>query len=322
MIALSAGALTLPFAVLAQPQPAKIFRIGVLTPNSPATGNTSVQPFRDGLRELGYIEGKNIVFEYRWGEGNAERLPALAVELAQLKPDVIFATTPQGVMAAKKATTTIPIVFTGVGDPVGLGIIPSLAKPGGNVTGLTNFGRDASKKRVELVIEAVSNLSSIGVLWNSMSPGNALALKDIEAAAVSLKARVLSLPVRGPEDFDRVLKTAEGGRIQALVTIPDPLLNDHSKKILDFAAVNRVPAIYHRSQFVDAGGLMSYAPDLQAISRRAATYVDKILKGARPADLPVEEPTKIVLIVNLKAAKALGIRIPQAVLLRADRVIE
>lgn len=322
VIALSAGALGAPFPVLAQQQPAKVARIGYLGPGSASSVTARTEAFRQGLRDLGRIEGKNIVIEYRWADGKAERLPALAAELVSLKPDVIFTFSPPGTLAVKNATTAIPIVFSGVGDPVGLGVVASLARPGGNVTGLTNFVIDASRKRLELLRESVPKISSAAVLWNSMNQGNTPALKETGAAAKFLQIKLLTLDVRNPEDIEGALQAVTDGRAQALIPLPDPLTLSHAKRIIDFAAKNRLPAIYGDSQFVDAGGLMSYAPDYRAMFRRAATFVDKILKGAKPADLPVEEPTRMEMVVNLKAAKTIGIKIPQSLLVRADRVIE
>ena len=311
-----------PLLSFAQQQPARTFRIGVLGLNSLSSTPAVYDSFRQGLRELGYVEGKNLELEYRWAEGHSERLPGLAAELVNLRLDAIFTSSPQAVLAAKKATSTLPIVFAGVGDPVALGIVASLARPGGNITGLTNFGRAASNKRLELLKECVPRLSSVAVLLNSLSPGHPILLKETQDAAHALKLTLLALEVRGPDDFDRAFAAAVAGRAQALLTLADPLMNAHAKRIVDFTAERRLPAIFHRSEFVDAGGLMSYAPNLTAEFRRAAGVVGKVLKGVKPADLPVEEPTKLELVVNMKTAKALGITIPQSIMVRADRVIE
>jgi putative ABC transport system substrate-binding protein len=296
-------------------------RLGFLIPASASTVSDRVEEFRQGLRDLGYVEGKNLVINYRSAEGKAERLADLAAELVSLKPDVIFTSSPQGAVAAKKATTTIPIVFVGVSDPVGLGIVSSLAQPGGNVTGLTNFVVDLSGKRLELIKESIGNIAPAAVLWNSLNPGNRLALKETEAAAQHFGVKLIVLDVRSPNDFDDAFQRATSGRARALLPLPDPLMNTQRSRLLDFAAKHRLPAMYSAREFVDAGGLMSYGPDLPALFRRGAIYVDKILKGTKPADLPVEQPMKFEFIINLKAAKQIGLTILPNVLVRADRVI-
>jgi putative ABC transport system substrate-binding protein len=321
IVALGSVALGAPLTSFTQ-QKGNVRRIGFLGPGSPSSSAALTEAFRQGMRDLGHIEGKNFVIEYRWAEGKAERLSGLAAELVSLKPDVIVTASPQGTVAAKKATTVIPIVFAGVGDPVGMGVVASLARPGGNVTGLTNLVVDTSRKRLDLLKESFPRVSPIAVLWNSMNPGNVLALKETKIAAQFLGIKLLVLEVRSPDDFDRAFQAVVSGHAQALLPIPDPLMNDHVRRVVDFAAKNRLPAIYARTDFVDAGGLMSYAPDYLAIYRRAAAFVDKILRGAKPADLPVEEPTRIELVINLKTAKQLGLTIPPSVVARADRVIE
>ena len=324
LVAGSAGMWLLAYAPasFAQQQSARIFRVGVLGLTSLSSQQAIYDSFRQGLRELGYVEGKNLELIYRWAEGHSERLSGLAAELVYLRPDAIFASSPQVVLAAKKATSTLPIVFAGVGDPVALGIVESLARPGGNITGLTNFGGAASKKRLEFLKECVPRLTSVAVLLNPLSPGHATALKETLDAAHALKLTLLPLEVRGPDDFDQAFAAAVAGRAQALLTLADPLMNARVKQIADFIEARRLPAIFHRSEFADAGGLMSYAPNLTAEFRRAAGVVVKVLKGVRPADLPVEEPTRLELVVNMKTAKVLGIKIPQSILARADRVIE
>ncbi|HEX9661773.1 MAG TPA: ABC transporter substrate-binding protein, partial [Candidatus Binatia bacterium] len=301
-------------------QPARIHRIGILI-NTPASAqSTQVEAFRRRLRELGYVEGKNIVIEYRYAEGKLERLPDLAAELVRLKVDVIVTAGP-AILAAKKASTTIPIVFAVATDPVGLGLVSSLARPGGNITGLSLMWPDLNGKRLELLKEAFPKVARVAFLWGSGGPGGNLALTDMEAAAKALGIKLLSLPVRSLDDFESAFAQAKREGAQALITNSGPLINTQQRRVLDFAAKNRLPAIYHYSEFVEAGGLMSYGPDNTDLWRRAADFVDKILKGAKPADLPVEQPTKFELIINLKAAKQIGLTIPSSVLARADRVI-
>ena len=280
-----------------------------------------IDVFRQGLKELGYIEGKNIAIEYRYAEGKADRLPTLAAELVGLNVDVILTSSTPSVLAVKKATSTIPIVFVSINDPVASGVVTSLARPGGNITGLTILGPELSGKRLELLKEAVPKATRVAFLWNSANPAQGLLWKESQAAAQELRLQLQSLEVRSSNDFDNAFEAVLRERSQALITVPEPLINTHLKRIVEFAAKNRLPAMYANPQFVDAGGLMSYAPDYSAQYRRAATYVDKILKGAKPADLPVEQPTKFEFIINLKTAKQIGLTIPPNVLARADRVI-
>src|SRR5262250_1368438 len=284
-------------------QAKKIPRIGILFGGSSSGYSVRVEAFRQRLKELGYIEGKNIAIEYRYADGKTDRLLSLATELVLLKVDVIVAPSTPSVLAGKKATSTIPIVFVSVADPVASGLVASLARPGGNVTGLANFAPELSGKRVELVKEAVPNISRVAYLWNPANPAQGLLWKETHAAAQALGLQPQSLEVRSFNDFDSAFEIALRERAQALITTPEPLYNTHLKRIVEFAAKNRLPAMYTNPQFVDAGGLMSYAPDYTAQYRRTATYVDKILKGAKPADLPVEQPTKFEFIINLKAAK-------------------
>lgn len=303
-------------------QRGKMARLGFLGPSSASTNPARTEAFLQGLRDLGYVEGKNIVIESRWAEGKAERLSDLAAELVSVKPDVIFTSSPQGAVAAKKATTTIPIVFVGVGDPVGLGLVASLGRPGGNVTGLTNFVVDLSGKRLELLKESVGKISPVAVLWNSLNPGNHLALKETEVAAQRFGVKLLVREVRSPNDFDAAFQAATSGRAQTLLPLPDPLMSAQSRRILDYAAKNRLPAMYAAPEFVEADGLMSYTPDLLAMNRRGAIYVDKILKGSKPADIPVQQPMKLELVINLKTAKQIDLTIPPSVLFQADKVIK
>ena len=313
-------------AVAQAQQPARIPRIGYVT----STGNSnnpgpSGNAFRQGLRDLGYVEGKNILVEYRYIEGDPDRIPGLLAELLQLKVDVLVATSPTAIRTAKQATKTVPIVMVTTQDPVAAGMVDSLARPGGNVTGLTQLARDLSGKRLELLKEAIPTLSRVGVLTVAGPPptGLSTALKEYEAAARALKIPMQSLQVvRGPNpDLEGAFRDAVKGRVNALITARNQVLTPHTKKIGDLALKNRLPSMHEVTHYVEAGGLMSYGADDVEIYRRAAIYVDKILKGAKPADLPVEQPTKFEFVINLKTAKALNLTIPQSVLFRADKVI-
>ena len=325
-----AGLLAPPLAAEAQ-QTGKVARIGFLeqggSGSTPGSGN-SHRAFRQQLRALGYVEGQNIVIEYRYAEGRAERLPDLAAELVSLKVDVIVSGGTLAPLAAKRATTTIPIVLAAAGDPVGTGLVPSLAKPGGNITGLSNLGAELSGKRLQLFKEIVPALSRVAILWNSANLVVALAMRETEAAARTLGLEVQSLEVRGPDDFEnallerKVLQAAISGGARALFVIEDPLLFRYLKRIADFAAGHRLPSMGLYRQFAEAGGLMTFGASLADLYRRAAIFVDKILKGAKPADLPVEQPTTFELVINLKTANALGLKILPSVLARADEVIE
>src|SRR6266508_2949145 len=306
----------------AQPQ-AKIPRIGYVSGTGDATNQGPyVEALRQGLRDLGYVEGKNIVIEYRGAEGKSERMPILVTELVELKVDVLVLTI-GAILAAKQATKTIPIVMVTQVDPVATGLVDSLARPGGNITGLATLQRDLSGKRLELLTEVVPRLSRVGILRDAEGPVSSIGLKDYEAAARALKIRTQSLDVRGPNpDLAGAFREAVKGRVNAVVTITNNPLFRNSKRITDLALKNRLPSMYEGSTWVDAGGLMSYSANDLELFHRAATYVDKILKGAKPADLPIEQPTKLEFVINLKTANALGLTIPQSVLLRADRVIE
>ena len=303
-------------------QPTKLHRIGYLLGASSSFYTARIDAFQQGLNELGYTEGKNIVIEYRYADGKADRLPALAVELVRLKLDVIVATTTPSVLAVKKASATIPIVFVSVADPVASGLVASLARPGGNITGLTILAPELSGKRLELLKEAVPKATRVAFLWNSANPAQGLLWKESQAAAQELRLQLQSLEVRSSNDFENTFEAALRERAQALITAPEPLINTHLKRIVEFAAKNRLPAMYVGLEVVDAGGLMSYAPDYTHQYRRAATYVDKILKGAKPGDLPIEQPTKFEFVINLKTAKQIGLTIPQSILYRADKVIK
>jgi ABC-type uncharacterized transport system substrate-binding protein len=298
-------------------QPAKIPRIGFL---SLAGVSLSVQAFQQGLRDLGYVEGKNILVEYRYVEGRLDRYASLAAEFVQLKVDVLVTTA--GFTAVKQATKTIPIVMVITGDPVALGFVESLAHPGGNITGLTRRTRDLSGKRLELLKEVAPTMSRVGVLWDANVTTPGIALKEYEAAAPALKLQLQSLEVRGPNpDLEGAFQVAAKGRTNALVTILNPLLNRHKKQIADLAIKETLPSMCEAADYVEAGCLMSYSANDAECFKRAAYYVDRILKGAKPADLPIEQPTKFELVINLKAAKQIGLAIPPNVLARADRVI-
>ncbi len=303
-------------------QPARIPRIGILVAASASFNLPRVEAFRQRLRELGYVEGKNIVIEYRYAEGKLDRLPDLVAELVQLKVDVIVTAGGTATLAAKKAGVTMPIVFGNVGDPVGTGIVSSLARPGGNITGLSMMAPDLDGKRLELLKEAFPKIARVAFLWVPVDSRGNLALTEMEAAAKALGLKLQSLEVRVLEDFDGAFARAKRDGAQALITFPSALVNTAQRQLLDFAAKNRLPAMYPYSEFVEAGGLMSYAPNIADLFRRAATFVDKILKGAKPADLAVEQPTKFEFVINLKAAKQIGLTIPPKVLAQADKVIK
>ncbi len=314
------GLLAAPRAGGAQ-QAGKVARIGYLEHGS-LTLNPPREAFRHQLRELGYVEGQNIVIEYRWAEGRAERLPDLAAELVSLKVDVIVAGGTPAPLAAKHATGTIPIVMAAAGDPVGSGLVASLAKPGGNVTGLSARSPELAGKRLQLLEEVVPGLSRVVVLWNAANPYAALVVRETEAAARMLAVQVQFLEVRGPDDFETALPAVMKGRPDALILVEDPLTFRYRMRVADFAVRNRLPATYGYKEFAEGGGLLTLGPNLADMYRRAALFVDKILKGAKPADLPVEQPTKFELVLNLKTAKALGLTIPPSLLQRADQVIE
>ena len=313
-------------AVVAEAQqPAKAPRIGFLGGSSPSAISARIETFRQGLRELGYVEGKNIVIEWRYAEGKFDRLPALAAELVRLKVDVIVTSGPLPTRAAKGATVTIPIVMTQVGDPVGSGFVASLARPDGNITGLSTLAPELSGKRLELLKETVPKLSRVAVLWTSTRPGNAQEVKEVENAAGALKVNLQYLDVLDPKDIETAFRAASKGRADAvLMLVSSGVVSADRTTIVELAVKTRLPVIYGSGgrAFVEAGGLMTYGVNVNDLDRRAATYVDKILKGAKPADLPVEQPRKFELVINLKSAKQIGLKIPPTVLARADRVIK
>jgi putative ABC transport system substrate-binding protein len=324
MVALGVGLLAAPVAAEAQ-QAAKIPRIGVLAQNRAASGDLLGTHFVPGLRDLGYVEGRNVVIEYRDAEGKPERLPALAAELVALQVDVIVAPATVSALAARQATRTLPIVFAGAVDPVTDGLVTSLARPGGNVTGLSNLAVGLPGKWLELLKQAVPGVSRVAVLWQPGGSGERTEkdmLKEAEVAARALGMRLQVVEARGPADLDRAFSDMTKARAGALAVVGSPLFVNERRRLADLAAKSRLPAVYPGRVYVDAGGLMSYGTNLAELLRRAATYVDKILKGAKPADLPVEQPTKFELVINLRAAKTLGLTIPPAVLAQADTLVQ
>jgi putative tryptophan/tyrosine transport system substrate-binding protein len=302
-------------------QPKKVPRIGYLSFQSSSSGRDLDDPFRQGLNALGYVEGKNIIIEYRWAEGNFDRLPELAAELVRLKVDVIVARGTRSVRAAKQASSTIPIVVPIVADPVGDGLVASLAHPGGNVTGLTPMTPDLSGKRLELLKETFPKISHVAVLYDPNDGATALDWRETEIAAGGLGVTLQSLEVTDPNQFGAAFSAMTNGRTNAFIALTHSFLTVNMRRLVDVATKSRLPGMYGQSLFVEAGGLMSYGPSYSDLSRRAAIYVDKILKGAKPADLPVERPTKFELVINLKTAKQIGLTIPPNVLARADKVI-
>jgi|RhiMetdeSRZDD1v2_1073273.scaffolds.fasta_scaffold173492_2 putative ABC transport system substrate-binding protein len=318
---LTLSLLAAPRAAEAQP-PAQLYRIGYLGPGSGSTLPAALDAFRQQLHHLGYVEGQNVAIEYRWAADRDDQLPRLAADLVQLKVDVIVVEghTP-AIQAAKQATSTIPIVMGVSGDPVKMGLVESLARPGGNVTGLSLLTPELAPKRLELLKEAVPTLAHVAVLWNAANPVKVLDWHETQAAASALGLQLQSLEVRGPTDFAGAFDAATRDRADALVVLPDGLINSHRKQIVDFALASRLPGMYPSREFVDAGGLMSYAPSYVALFRRAAVYVARILQGVKPADLPVEQPTKFELVLNRKTAQALGITFPPTLLVLADEVL-
>jgi len=318
------AAILLAVAVIAEAQqPKKVPRIGYVSATGDANNpGPQIEAFRQGLRDLGYFEGNNINVEYRYVEGKRDRISSLVAELVQLKVDVLVVGT-TGLRAAKPATKTIPIVMVVNADPVATGIVESLARPGGNITGFTTLARDLGGKRLELLREVAPRIGRVGVLWDAESPSSPIGLKEYESAARALKISLQSLEVRGSNpDFEGAFQAATKGRVNALITIRSAVLNRYPKQVRELAAKSRMPSMCETVGWVEDGCLMSYAATEADQWRRAATYVDKILKGAKPADLPVEQPTKFELVINLKAAKQIGLTISQSVLYRADKVIK
>jgi putative tryptophan/tyrosine transport system substrate-binding protein len=312
-----------PLAVRAQQPAGKVHRIGYLQGGSSSTRPLLIEGFRQGLRELGWVEGQNIVIDYRFAEGRFDRLPDLAAELVRLNVDIIVAGPTPAAVAAKNATETIPVVMINAGDPVALGLIASLARPGGNVTGLAySVGLELFGKQLELLKETVPKVSRVAILSNPANPAHALAIKNVKAAAQLLRVQLQLLEARGANEFDAAFAAMARERVGALLVLADSVFVLHGARLADLAAKHRLPSMYGIRDNVEAGGLMFYGHNSPDQWRRAATYVDKILKGAKPADLPVQQPTKFELVINLKTAKALGITIPAMMLGRADEVIE
>ncbi len=317
LVAVALGLLFAPFATAGQ-APAKVPRVGLIRGGSPP--DPYVEAFRQGLRELGYVEGENIVIEYRWAEGKPERIPELTAELVRLKVDVLMTVGTHGGLTAKRATSTIPIVIPATTDPVGAGLVASLARPGGNVTGLSILGPELAEKRLQLLKESIPRVSRVAVVRDPGMPPTDLRTTEAAGRALGLQLQVLE--ARGPSDFETALAAAKKGRAQALNILPSSVFYAHRARIVNLVAKTRLPAMYEHRDFVVAEGLMSYGPSFPELFRRAATYVDKILKGAKPADLPVEQASRFEFVINLKTAKALGVTFPQSILIRVDQVIQ
>jgi putative ABC transport system substrate-binding protein len=319
ILTLALGLLVAPLAAEAQP-PGKVYRIGFLSTNPPPAHLW--EALLDGLRERGYREGRNLIFERRFSEGQAERFPELAAELVRLRVDLILVITTPAALAAKHATQTIPIVMTSAIDPVGAGLVASLARPGGNLTGLSALGPELSGKRLELLKEVMPGMTRVAVLWNAANPANASVWHETQAAAHALGLQLHAQDVRGPQDLGGALALTAQVRPEALLVLGDSLIHMYEHQIAEFATQHHLPSMFGRRESVMAGGLMSYASSLPARYRRAADYVDKILQGTKPVDLPVEQPTKFELVINLKTAQALGITIPPTLLFQATEVIQ
>jgi putative ABC transport system substrate-binding protein len=320
--ALCAMLLALCASAEAQQAAKKIPRVGILSLNPASVQKDRVEAFREALRKLGYVEGQNINIEYRYGDNKSERMRGLAAELVHLNVDVIVTTGSSATRPAKEATTTIPIVMMSDNDPVGSGFVTSLARPGGNITGLTNISGDLGDKRLELLKEIVPKVSRVAVFRDLTNVTEGIGVDEIEPTARVLKIQTQRFELAKVEDFDSQFQAIMKWRPGGLVIAGGPLMNEHRKRLIEFAARNKLPAMYNRAEFVEAGGLVSYATNFIDLTRRAATYVDKILKGTKPSDIPVEQPTKFEFIINLKAAKQIGLTIPPNVLVRADRVIK
>ncbi len=320
-LSVSALVLTLCFSAQAQ-QTTRVARVGFVGATFPSSELARIEAFRQGLRELGYIEGKNIFIEYRWAEGKVDRLPDLAADLVRLQVQVIVAGGSTSTGAAKKVTSTIPIVMAQVNDPVGSGFVAGLAHPGGNITGLSTLAPELSGKQLELLKEIVPRLSRVAVFGSSTAPGNPQAVKETELAATAIGVNLQYFDVLSSKDFESLFLTASRNHAHAALVLSSPVFNSQRKRIAEIAIKHRLPAIFFNAEFVEDGGLMAYAASYNDLYRRAASYVDKILKGAKPADLPVEQPTKFELVINLKTAKQIGLTIPPNVLARADRVIK
>jgi putative tryptophan/tyrosine transport system substrate-binding protein len=299
-----------------------MYRVGFLGNSTAALEANLIEPFRQGLRDLGYEEGRNITIEYRWAEGKYERLPALIAELVALNLDVMVTAGTPATLAVKKAALSVPLVMAAIGDPVGIGVVPSLARPAGNITGLSAMAPDLEGKRLQLLGEVVSGLSHVAVMWNPLNAFQKISIRQLNAAGEILKIKVQPVAVRVAEDLDAAFATLVKDKPKALIILADRIFLHNRVRLMDFATQNRLPGVYAYRELVEAGGLMSFGPSYEDMHRRAATYVDKILKGAKPADLPIEQPTRFNLLINRRAAKALGLTIPPSILARADEVIE
>jgi putative ABC transport system substrate-binding protein len=322
VVSLGGAAIITPIAMAARVGNAGQVVIGLLSPFTQAEVEPWHQAFREGLRDLGWIEGTNIRLEFRNADGHSERLPELARELIDVKPDALLVAVTPDALAAANATKTIPIIMASPGDPVATGLIASISRPGGNVTGLTQMSTDLDGKRLQLLKEIAPNVARVAVLWNPRDPISALTWQQLHSPARQLGFELHPLEVRSDDEFDAAFASAVAAKVGGLMTAPGPVFVVNAKRIADFALLQPIPSIFHLPGFVRAGGLLSYGPDRADLFRRAATYVDKILKGANPADLPVEQPTKFQLLMNIKTAKALGLTVPSALLARADEVIE
>jgi ABC-type uncharacterized transport system substrate-binding protein len=318
----AAGAAAFSLAVVRAQQTGRLHRVGFLGNSTAALEANLVGPFRNQLHELGYVEGQNLVIEYRWAEGNYDRFPALVAELLAANVEVLVTAGTPATLAVKNATTTVPLVMVAVGDPIGTGIVPSLARPGGNITGLSSIAPDLEGKRLELLKEVIPSLAHVSVFWNPANPFHVGSLKQAQTAAESLRIRLDDLGVRTEEELDPAFAAIVKERPDALLVLADRVFLHNRTRMMDFALKNRLPSVNAYRELVEAGGLMSYGPSYEDMHRRAALYVDKILEGANPGDLPVEQPTKFTLAINLKAAKALGLTLPTTMLARADEVIE
>ena len=321
IVTLILSLLTVPLTSTAQ-QAAKVPRLGLLIPGSSSAFAPRIEAFRHGLRDLGYVEGRNITIEYRFAEGQDDRLPALVAELIRLQVDIMVTDGEAAILVAQHATTTIPIVMAVSSDPVGIGFVASLARPGGNITGLSFMLTEVSGKRLELLQEAVPKLSHVAVLWNPINPNSILGFKETQTAAHALGLPLQPLEVRGPDEFDQAFAAMTREHADALVVLSNPLFFGHRRQLAELAVKHCLPAIFLFREYVEAGGLMAYGANLNAMYRRAAYYVDRILKGTKPADLPVEQPMKFELVLNLKTAQALDLTIPPTLLFQADEVIK
>ena len=323
MIVLLGGTASAGWSLVTHAQQARpVYRIGFMGNSTAALEANLVKPFRDGLRELGYEEGRNIAIEYRWAEGDYSRFPTLVTELLAQKVDVIVTAGTPAALAVKAATTSVPLVVVAVGDPIGTGIVASLGRPGGNITGLSSIAPELEGKRLALLREIIPTLSHVAILWNPLNPFHVSSLRQARAAAELLQIKLQSVEVRATEELGAAIAEMKKERPEALLILADRVFLHDRKQLMDFATENRLAGVYAYRELVIEGGLMSFGPNYADMHRRAATFVDKILKGAKPADLPVEQPTKFELIINLKTAKALGLTVPPMLLATADEVIE